>query len=73
MSSFEVTANFEIDSAPADDNLADRFKQTSDSIWEYTIKSPIKEMPDGEMTFSIRDCQGNATRIVRSFNVGGRK
>lgn len=73
MSSFEVTANFEIDGAPAGDNLADRFKQTSDGIWEYVIKSPITEMPDGEMTFSIRDGQGNATRIVRSFNVGVRK
>ena len=71
MSSFEVTANFEIDGALAGDNLADRFKQTSEGIWEYLIKSPITELSSGQMTFSIRDEQGNTTRIIRSFTVGG--
>jgi hypothetical protein len=50
-------------------NLANLFKATPDSRWELRLTQSIKELPRGTLTVSIKDKQGNLSRIERSFTV----
>ena len=67
--SFQVTADFAIDGVPAGLNLASKFKVKSDGVWELPLTTPIKELPRGKLLVSIKDRQGNTTRIDRTFSV----
>jgi hypothetical protein len=68
--SFSVAADFPIDGAPAGENLAPRFKQSSPGAWEYRLSKPVTALPRGKLTVSVRDRQGNTTRVERTFHVG---
>ena len=70
LESFSVTADFEIDGAPAGENLASRFKQVADGVWQWKPSSPPKSMKKGTLTVSVKDRQGNVARIERSLTVG---
>ena len=67
--SFTVTADFPVDGASPGTNLADRFQEKSQGVWEYQLKEPIETLKAGTITISIKDRQGNTTRIVRRFSV----
>jgi hypothetical protein len=67
--SLQVTADFAIDGAPAGTNLASRFKPASRGVRELRLSRPIRLLRSGRMTVSVRDKQGNVSRIVRTFNV----
>jgi hypothetical protein len=69
MNSFRVMADFAIDGAAAGENLASRFKPKSRGVWEFTLAKPIAGLPNGKLTVSVQDRQGNTTRIERSFSV----
>jgi hypothetical protein len=69
MSTFRVTANIPLDGIAAGENLAPRFRPKSDGVWELTLTTPLARLVNGELTVSVRDRQGNASRIVRSFSV----
>src|SRR5262249_54628610 len=69
MDSFQVVANFPVEGVPASENLAKKFKILPDSRWELTLARPITDLPHGKLTVSIKDRQGNITRIERSFSV----
>jgi hypothetical protein len=68
-SSFRVTADFAIDGAAAEENLGTRFSEPAPGVWELTLANPILQLPAGRLVVSIKDKQGNETRIVRSFQV----
>jgi hypothetical protein len=68
--SFRVTADFEIDGVKPGENLAPKFKGTTQGVWEWTPAQPIKELPTGKLTVSVADKQGNVTRIERTIKVG---
>lgn len=68
--SFEVTADFEVDGVPAGENLAKKFSPLADSRWELKLKRPVTELAKGKLTVSVRDRQGNTSRIERTFSVG---
>lgn len=70
MMSFSVTADFVIDGVKAGENLASKFKTASQGVWEYRLTQPIETLPRGVLTVSVRDRQGNETRIVRTILVG---
>lgn len=70
MSTFQVSASFPIDGLSPGENLASRFRAVSDGVWELELKSPLTKLAAGELTVSITDRQGNASRIVRTFSAG---
>jgi len=69
MNSFHVSADFALDSAAAGENLAQKFRQKSDGVWELTLTSPLANLAKGKLTVSVRDRQGNTSRIERTFSV----
>jgi hypothetical protein len=67
--SFTVTADFEIDGVKPGENLADRFTPAGDGIAAYTLRRPVSALKRGVVTVSIRDRQGNVSRVERAFSV----
>lgn len=67
--SFSVVADFELDGIPAGENLAPKFKLLPDNRWEFVFSKPIEEHKRGNLTISIKDRQGNATTIKRTFSI----
>ncbi|HXG13498.1 MAG TPA: hypothetical protein VNK04_27310, partial [Gemmataceae bacterium] len=67
LSTFEVIADFPVDSVPAGHNLAPRFQEKSQGVWELKLTRPITNLPRGNLLVSIRDRQGNVARIERKF------
>ena len=69
LKTFAVTADFDLDGKAAGENLADRFRTKSRGVWELTLPEPVKGLPRGKLTVSVRDRQGNLSRIERTFSV----
>jgi hypothetical protein len=67
--SFTVTGDFALDGVPAGENLAPRFRETSPGVWELRLTRPVAELPRGKLTVSVKDGQGNVSRIERTFTV----
>jgi hypothetical protein len=67
--SFHVTADFAVDGVAAGENLAAKFRPKSDGVWELALKQPPASLGKGRLTVSIRDRQGNTSRIERTFSV----
>ncbi|HKM54683.1 MAG TPA: hypothetical protein VJY33_14835, partial [Isosphaeraceae bacterium] len=67
--SFTVTADFAIDGAAAGENLSKKFKAKTDGVWELVLGTPITELPRGKLTVSVKDRQGNISRIERTLSV----
>jgi hydrazine synthase alpha subunit-like protein len=68
--SFTVTADFAIDGIVAGENLAPGFKPLTQGVWELRLASPLKELQEGRLVVSVKDRQGNVTRIDRTFSAG---
>src|SRR5262249_51982352 len=69
MDSFQVVADFPLGGAAAGQNLASRFKEKTPGVWELTLSRPLTQLSGGKLTVSVKDRQGNITRIERSFSV----
>ena len=69
LDSFEVVADFPIDGVAAGENLATKFKALPDARWELTLAKPLTDLPRGKLTVSVKDKQGNVSRIERTFSV----
>lgn len=69
LDSFTVIADFEIDGVAAGTNLTDRFQALPDSRWQMKLKRPVTALKQGTLAVSVRDRQGNVSRIERSFSV----
>jgi hypothetical protein len=72
MKSFEVFADFPIDGVRPGQNLATqlKFKELPDNRWELQLARPIRDLPNGKLTLSVKDMQGNVTRIERTLSIG---
>jgi hypothetical protein len=70
--SFRVVADFPVDDTEAGKDLAARFKPKAPGVWELALAKPITELPRGKLTVSVKDRQGNLSRIERTFSVGKR-
>ncbi|HZT81830.1 MAG TPA: hypothetical protein VFA26_16510, partial [Gemmataceae bacterium] len=73
LDSFRVTADFALDGTAAGDNLAARFKPVAQGVWELKLARPIRDLPKGKVTVSVKDRQGNVSRVERTFSVGSGK
>ena len=69
MRSFSVIADFDIDNVKAGENLAFRFKQHQQGVWQWRLTTPIRKLDRGRLAVSIKDRQGNTTKLVRTFSV----
>jgi hypothetical protein len=69
MDSFQVTADFPLDGVTAGQNLAPKLKAKTSGVWELTLSKPLTELSKGTLTVSVKDRQGNITRIERTFSV----
>ncbi|HUE75036.1 MAG TPA: hypothetical protein VMP01_29480, partial [Pirellulaceae bacterium] len=68
--SLRVTADIELAGKPAGENLAPLFTPAGDGIWEWKLPQRLTNLPQGTLTVSIRDRQGNETKIARTFSLG---
>jgi hypothetical protein len=69
LDSFEVVADFPIDGLAAGENLAKKFRALPDSRWELTLARTVRDLPRGKLVVSIKDGQGNVSRVERAFSV----
>ena len=69
LSSFEVVADFAVDSVPAGENLVKKFKAKTNGVWELVLPKPSTALTKGKLTVSVKDKQGNVSRIERTFSV----
>jgi hypothetical protein len=67
--SLRVTADFEIDGIPAGENLASRFEKFRPGVYRLKFQKTVKKLPNGTLTVTVKDRQGNLARIKRSFSV----
>jgi Hydrazine synthase alpha subunit middle domain len=67
--SFRVVTDFPVDGVPAGENLAARLKPKSPGVWELRLLNPITDLAHGRLTVSVKDRQGNISRIDRIFTV----
>jgi hypothetical protein len=69
LASLSVTADFEIDGVPAGENLAAKLQTLPDNRWELRLQKPIVALPKGRLTVSVKDRQGNVSKIERSLSI----
>src|SRR5262249_35058537 len=72
LDTFDVRADFPVDGVPAGQNLSKRFTLKTQGVWELALKHPVGDLPKGKLTVSVKDRQGNLSRIERTFSVGSR-
>jgi hypothetical protein len=72
LKSFNVVADFAVDGVPAGADLAGRFRPRGQGVWELCLKKPLTELKRGTLTVSVKDRQGNVSKVVRTFRVGRR-
>lgn len=69
LASFAVTADVAVNGKPAGENLAALFEPASQGVWQLTLSAPWERPGPMNLTVSVRDQQGNTTRIERRFRV----
>jgi hypothetical protein len=69
LGSFQVVADFALDGIPAGQNLASRFKPKTPGVWELQLAKPLTALPKATLNVSVKDKQGNTSRIERAFFV----
>ena len=72
MGSFRVVADFPVDGVAAGQNLAAKFQPKSSGVWELKLSQPIARLPKGKIEVSVKDRQGNMSRIERTFSIGSK-
>ena len=68
LDSFQVIASFPINGILPGENLAERFRMTAQGVWELKLDRPAA-MARGTLMVSVKDRQGNRTRIERTFSM----
>jgi Hydrazine synthase alpha subunit middle domain len=67
--SFEVIADFAVNGVPAGQNLAPKFKSIAPGVFELPLAAALT-VESGKLAVSVKDKQGNVTRIERTFSAG---
>jgi hypothetical protein len=71
--SFRVVADVAIDGVPAGENLAKKFRKVAQGVWEMKLSDPMKKLAKGKLDVSVKDRQGNVSRIERTYSVAPRR
>jgi hypothetical protein len=66
---FTVTSDFDVNGIKAGENLASKFKEIAQGVWELKLDQPLKGIAAANITLSVKDKQGNRTTIDRRFSV----
>jgi hypothetical protein len=69
MKTFHVSADFAVNGVEAGKNLADQFRVKSQGVRELVLERPMAKLSSGSLTVSVKDRQGNESRIERTFSV----
>ena len=69
MKTFNVSADFAVNGVEAGKNLADHFRVKSQGVWELVLDRPTVKLDKGNLSVSVKDRQGNVSRIERTFSV----
>jgi hypothetical protein len=64
-----ATADCEIDGLAPGTNLAPRFQALEGGRWEMRLAQPLSDKKKAKLIVSVKDQQGNESRIERSFTV----
>ena len=67
--SFDAVADFAVNGTPAGQNLAPKFVSLGGGVFELKLGAPLA-VARGKLTVSVKDRQGNVTRIERVFTAG---
>ena len=67
--SLSVTADFPVDGVAAGQELAGKLKPLSRGVWELKLTKPVETREKGVLTVSVKDKQGNVSRVERTFSV----
>ncbi|MBY0456899.1 MAG: hypothetical protein K2V38_06150 [Gemmataceae bacterium] len=67
--SFEVVASFSANGVAAGQNLAPKFASLGGGVHELKLDKPLTGA-NHKLTVSVKDRQGNATRVERTFSAG---
>ena len=67
--SLTVTADFPIAGVKPGENLAGKFARVNEGVLEWKLSEPITSLNRGTLTISVRDKQGNISRIERTLSV----
>jgi hypothetical protein len=65
--SFAAVADFAVNGVAAGQNLAPKFKPLGGGVFELKLDAPLS-VKAGKLTVSVKDKQGNVTRIDRTFS-----
>ena len=49
--------------------LAPRFRPRTQGTWELPLDRPLADLASGALTVSVRDRQGNGSKVVRTISV----
>ena len=71
LQTFSVTSTLEINGHAPGQNFAPHFRETTPGVWELPFKKPLppNTIKTAQWTVSIRDKQGNETKVVRILKV----
>ena len=69
MDTLRVTTDFSVNGTPAGKNVASLFQPVNEEVYELKLKQPITSPGERTISVSIKDNQGNTTRIDRTFSV----
>ncbi|MGE3808590.1 MAG: hypothetical protein AB7K24_28325, partial [Gemmataceae bacterium] len=67
--SFQVTADFAVNGLAPGTDLAANFRNITPGVWELKLEKPLMRLPAGKLTVSVKDRQGNMTRLERTFSI----
>lgn len=67
--SLSITADITIAGRAPGAQLADLAVETADGVWEIELTPPLQRMVDRHIHVSVRDVEGNITRVTREFSV----
>ncbi|MEZ5460466.1 MAG: hypothetical protein R3F00_01485 [Dokdonella sp.] len=70
LTSLSVSADFVVNGRAPGTELADLAQAQGDGIWSIALLPPLQSAWDRHVTVSVRDQQGNTTRVRRAFFVG---
>jgi hypothetical protein len=65
--SLSVIASFPLAGRPPGEELAGLFQRVGEGVWELDLDEPVVEEDPALLVVSVRDRQGNTTRVERSF------
>ncbi len=69
LASLSVTADFVVNGRAGGAELADLAQNVGDGMYAITLSSPVALVSNKHLRVSIRDVQGNVTRVNQAFSV----